>query len=303
MIRGGMTATMREDALARIAYWHFGPVTITSQQAVQPSKVYEIKLQQRLPKGDVNTISKGTIINSLTRMRVRNELLLKIIYQRGYLRKRQVVIMGDRIKHLQIMAKQLIGMGVPKALVGIYTGEVYTGFYRCSVNYVDKDGKKRRVPIVNEKGFQYKDRHRARSAAERWAKANKVRDFEIKIDEDTYKPTDQWYARMEQRCSIFFTTYGIFSTGNDISKLNMGVEATPRTDQRQALGRILRQRDDGLISEWYSIADDITLVSGSEFKRDEVLTDLIKDNVSRRKRFKEQEAKLIQIDDAFAILE
>jgi superfamily II DNA or RNA helicase len=63
--------------------------------------------------------------------------------------------------------------------------------------------------------------------------------------------------RVANDCQIINATYGIFDTGADVDRLNMGVELTPRSNVRQAIGRILRILAGKPMPEWYSIKDEI----------------------------------------------
>ena len=121
---------------------------------------------------------------------------------------------------------------------------------------------------------------------------------DIKIEEDHYKPSPEYYRLMERKCSIFLTTYGIFGTGNDIARLDLGIEASPRSDQRQPLGRILREYEGKDEPEWYSIKDDIVLAypDGEE----EPLTDLLKASVARKRSYKRQDAKIVAVKDVLS---
>jgi hypothetical protein len=99
---------------------------------------------------------------------------------------------------------------------------------------------------------------------------------------------------MEERCSIFLVSYGIFTEGNDVARLNMGVELSPRVDQRQAHGRVIR-KNDGPESEWYTVTDDILVVGDGSFTKSYRITELLKNAVNRRKRFIEKGAKIVQV--------
>ncbi len=67
--------------------------------------------------------------------------------------------------------------------------------------------------------------------------------------------------RVSDTCAIIGATYGVFSTGADVDRLDMGVELTPRQNLRQAVGRVLRILPGKPIPEWYSIDDEILVAS------------------------------------------
>lgn len=54
---------------------------------------------------------------------------------------------------------------------------------------------------------------------------------------------------------IYFATYGIFKQGENIPRLDAGIEATPRSDGIQAPGRIRRRRANKAKPIWVSIRD------------------------------------------------
>ncbi len=84
----------------------------------------------------------------------------------------------------------------------------------------------------------------------------------------TEKVQDEEYTRIKKEAKIIFATYGIFGTGIDIPRLDMGVEAMPRSDLVQAIGRIVRIYDGKPQPEWYSICDileDAKTESGIRF--------------------------------------
>ena len=55
---------------------------------------------------------------------------------------------------------------------------------------------------------------------------------------------------------IYFTTYGIFKQGENIPRLDAGIEATPRADGIQPPGRIRRRRPGKSRPVWVSIRDN-----------------------------------------------
>lgn len=54
---------------------------------------------------------------------------------------------------------------------------------------------------------------------------------------------------------IYFATYGVFKQGENIPRLDAGIEATPRSDGRQPPGRIRRRRPNKAKPIWVSIRD------------------------------------------------
>jgi hypothetical protein len=65
-------------------------------------------------------------------------------------------------------------------------------------------------------------------------------------------------------CRIILATYGLFDTGADVDRLDMGVELTPRSNLRQAIGRVLRIMPGKPVPEWYSVRDTIMVYSDAQ---------------------------------------
>ncbi len=299
-VRGGMTATLREDALKKIAEWHFGPVRVKSEQEVLKPHVYICTLPSKLTPKTFNTFNERTELTSLTQLDHRNDVIAQIAYHRGYRRKRQVLIIGDRVHQLQDIYKRLRGMGVKWSALGLYTGKVYTGKYLVRVYF---EGQSKGLLIDVDGVTKFANRKEAKIAFEAWrdskdtdrALSRTIR--EIKYEEDYYNIPDTYYRRMEQRCSIFLTTYGIFEAGNDIARLDMGIEATPRSDPRQPLGRILRLADGKATPEWYSLSDEITYCANGE---ETLLEQYIRSTVGRIERYRQQGAKIIRVSNVLS---
>jgi len=222
-VRIGLTATNRRDTLKEVCDLHLGlPKIVSGQMVLQPkvfNVVYESKLNSYVLR--YSAVARNMVITKLAEDPVRNVLLTNIIYTRGYLRKRNVVVLSDRISQLQQLKLNLIGKGVPKETIGLY---------------VDK----------------YKERvfHSGR-----WC----MKDIKVKESE---------YKRMTKECTIILATYGIFATGTDIPRLDFGVEATPRANQDQALGRILRLYAGKPQPEWIGVDDKILLFDKNMWYKD-----------------------------------
>lgn len=291
-VRGGTTATMREDELRKVAHWHFGKIAVTSEQKVLKPDIYICVLPKKLSSGYINEYSDGTILNSLAKLKYRNDIITKVIYGRGFKRGKQILVISDRVSQLQQLYDNCKELGIPKSAMGMYTGEVYTGFFRAH----GKLNGKRYDLAKNDYGLPlFRNKEEIKKVV-KGLRAAGINLEDVKIVQDSYKPSDKYYARMEKRCSIFFATYGIFSTGNDIARLDFGVEATPRTDQRQPLGRILREAAHKTYApEWYSFADEIEIER--EDGKYEMLEGLVKSNIARRKRFASQEARIINVSN------
>lgn len=61
--------------------------------------------------------------------------------------------------------------------------------------------------------------------------------------------------QIEQRAKVVFATYGMFKEGADIPRLSVGLDATPRADAEQAVGRVRRPFPGKSIARWFTIHD------------------------------------------------
>ena len=222
-VRIGLTATNRRDSLKQVCDLHLGLPKIVSGQSVLQPKVFNVVYQSKMNSYILrySAVARNMVITKLAEDPVRNALLADIIYNRGYVRGRNVVVLSDRISQLQALQRLLIQKGVPESTTGLY---------------VDKYKKR----VFHEGKWCMK---------------------EIKVKEEEYK-------RMTKDCTIILATYGIFATGTDIPRLDFGVEATPRANQDQALGRILRFYSGKPQPEWIGVEDKILLFDKNVWYKD-----------------------------------
>lgn len=97
--------------------------------------------------------------------------------------------------------------------------------------------------------------------------------------------------RMGDECTIFLATYGIFGRGNDIARIDMGIEATPRGKMTQPIGRITRPLEGKPTPEWYSIDDVIYSAS-----KNELYEELIDMQSGREWSYRQQKAEVKRIN-------
>lgn len=117
------------------------------------------------------------------------------------------------------------------------------------------------------------------------------------------KPSKAEYERIEKECPIILATYGIFDTGIDISRLDWGIECTPRGDVTQALGRVLRLYPGKSLPEWVSIIDElltfapVTLI-GKTIMQQQIFATPLRLAKQREASYLKQNAKVTTITDA-----
>jgi len=251
--RFGQTATNREDALQKVITLHLGKPRVKSKQKTIETKafIYRFKLSATL-----NDSSEFTMLDSLVRLPPRQEILTDIILTRGWQRSRNVLVLSDRIKQLVDLKRRLVALGVPAAEIGMHVGELVTGNYKAIVR---KDGKKLTTLTGSHKktltatcydwltvnGFQQE----LRADPEK---------FTIRMSEEKLKVSNTELDRITDKCKIIFATYGIFDTGTDVARIDMGIEASPRGNVKQPVGRIQRPLPGKAMPEWIGVEDIIT---------------------------------------------
>ncbi len=84
------------------------------------------------------------------------------------------------------------------------------------------------------------------------------------ISERVYKKvkvTRAEYARIKKDCPLIFATYGVFSEGIDVPRLDAGIDVTPRADAEQVVGRIRRPVPGKPTPVWVTIYDSRCKIS------------------------------------------
>jgi hypothetical protein len=249
-IRIGLTATPRKGAMAKVTTAHIGEPVIRSTQQVMQPLVFKLRYSRRadwLGSNGTPIESKNLLINFVTRLKERQSLLTALIYYRGYCRKRHCLVLSDRTDQLLDFKDRLVNeYGVPDNVIGVYVGQHKTDKWKLT-GYID-DGK-----LHHLRGLPPFD---SKKEAQKYADSIPGTQF-IKITRYRHKPTDADYDNIEKNLPIVLATYGIFGRGNDISRLDWALEASPRGEVTQPTGRILRILEGKPTPEWYSITDDL----------------------------------------------
>jgi superfamily II DNA or RNA helicase len=271
-IRGGYTATNREDALKKVITYHLGRPKVESSQEVPRPRVFIVpfKLTTRL-----QVFNERMMLTSICFIEPRNEMLTRLIYERSWKRGRHTVVLSDRTEQLQILQKSLMMLGIPQEHVGLYVGSYYTGKIVASVV---GHGKKKRFGVF--------DNVREANAAAREA------GVAIVCKQQKINTPNEELERIKDHSRIILATYGIFGTGTDIPRLDQGIEASPRRNVVQSIGRILR-KDDGRVREWIGIADRIRRPEWRSLPKDEqYYEEIIRWSEMRMNSYRKQNADI-----------
>ena len=232
--RIGLTATHRKGALSKVLDSHIGKPSIFSTQEVLTPNAYVIRFSSNNTV-KYNRYNRANYLTWVSRDKDRNRFIAKLVKSRCYDRGRRGVVMSDRIDQLYELKSLLMKEGVPHDDIGIFVGsmrvdkwQVVKGNYRSGFIYDSRDEAKKAARESHLKGHRIVRKTRRPTAEE--------------VDENSTK-------------RIVLATYQVFGTGGDIPDLSVGFEATPRMDQFQSIGRILRIKKDKPTPEWYSIYD------------------------------------------------
>lgn len=152
----------------------------------------------------------------LARDRRRNQQIVGHIIK-AYEAGRHMMIVSHSVEHLEELMRMCRERGVPGDInaMGLFTGEK-TVMVNGEPHYVVKKGKKEK-------------------------KKKKVSRHEL----------DQ----VKKHSQLFFTTYGKFKEGGDVPRLDCGIDATPRSDATQIIGRIRRPLPGKKEPLWVTIVD------------------------------------------------
>lgn len=157
----------------------------------------------------------GMIKMYLARDEERNRTIVKEI-MKLYNDDRSVLVIGDDIRHLQRLEEMCWKLGVPEDATGQFSRERYI-FTKHKAEH-----KGEQVIVKRQK------KSRVKSEYLNWVKKN---------------------------ADIIFATYGMMKRGTNIPRLDAGIDATPRSEAVQTVGRIRRPWPGKKIPLWVTIRD------------------------------------------------
>jgi superfamily II DNA or RNA helicase len=260
-VQVGMTATNKQGSFGQLVEGYLGKPSVISKQEVLTPTAYVVR--NRL-SGLYNVYSDGTLVNSIAADKERNELLSRIILQRGYTRKRVCLVLSDRVAQLQTLQRILIKKGVNKNDIGLHVGEYEDDSYTVAYSYgasqqkldmqVNKPLATKLAAALNRGNY---DIALGLLPHALYKKLQRGVDVSFFVARNSVKPTENELDYIANSCYIILATYKIFAKGVDYPRIDMGVEATPIGNATQPLGRILRLPDgfEKPKPEWYALHD------------------------------------------------
>lgn len=213
-VKAGQTATTkRKDGCHKIYLDYFGDGQVQGKANAIPIKIKVVDYYDN--SGERFPSSHGPRMAYLARDSKRNEVIVREILKM-YNEGRNILVIGDDIKHLQRIEQLCWKHGVSENKTGQFSRERYI--------------------FVNEAGV-----HKGQNVIIKRQKKARV--------------TNEYLTWVKQHARIIFATYGMMKEGVDVPRLDGGIDITPRTEGVQVIGRIRRKYEGKLFPLWITIRD------------------------------------------------
>lgn len=226
-VRVGLSATpKRKDALQKMVSWNLGEVAVELEAELGRSAVYVLESEGVYSWRSNNSKMTGAFVSEIAADGRRNLALAEAtrwLYETG----RDVLVIGDRVEHLCSLMALTEALGVPAEDMGMYA-------------------KARTVPV-------YEKDPRPPRRPEGWVRGTAYTPVRLVLAQKTI-PKKVREAVLEN-ARIVYATYGVMAKGVDAPRLSAGVDATPRSEATQVLGRLLRTMGGKLKPIWVTLAD------------------------------------------------
>jgi superfamily II DNA or RNA helicase len=191
----------RRDGASKLIYQHFGAPKVVATVESMGANVHTVRFPVPHKLAALaRAMGKRTplVLNKLVKCAERNGEIVRIFLS-AYDKGRNILVLSDRIEHLDTLRSMLVGRGVDGDDIGWLAGQRVV------------DGKRRQVS-------------------------------QQEIKEAKGRP-------------CILATYGLAKEGLDLPHLDFGIDATPRADGTQALGRIRRWMEGKPTPVWVTILD------------------------------------------------
>lgn len=225
----------RRDGLQKALDHNCGPIRVEAENRREESKVYILRNSTIYSWYGNISPKVGRIITEVAEDSRRNLAIAHVIVQQ-WESGRDVLVIGDRIEHLQALCDMVYYMGVTEEHTGMFTG------YTVSMEFT-KDPTPKRVP----EGATYEmvdgKRVYAPYTPVNWVAKEK-------------KVPKARYQEILDTCSIIFASYHKFSKGADLPRLSVGIDVTPRSTAEQTIGRVQRLMEGKRQPLWITPVDE-----------------------------------------------
>lgn len=199
--RIGATATPdRKDGCMDVVTRHLGDVSVKLDSDALACECRVIRYHDPFAH-KYSRLPLPILLKVIVKNKARNELIVDAVV-RMFNKNRNVLVLSDRVEHLQTLQSMTLERGVPKDETALYVGGFTVG---------------------------------------------KVK-----------KTTGQGYLREireNPQFRIIFATYAMMKEGTNIPRLDAGIDATPRADGIQAIGRIRRPFPNKKVPVWFTPID------------------------------------------------
>lgn len=207
--RLGISATpTRRDDTRRIITAHLGPIQVDSDAEAMRMTIHVLRYRRM---SEYWGKKHGGKMMCVSRDRRRNQIIVSAI-KRMYAMGRNILVVSDRIEHLERLKELLSERGVPENEMGQYT--------RTMTYWTDMvtAGRSQRIK-----------------------KRRTVKKAEL--------------TKIKDEARIILATYHMLTEGFNLKRLDAGMDATPRSDATQLIGRVRRPMEGKPMPMWVTIRD------------------------------------------------
>ena len=261
-----LTATpTRKDGCAPLFLTYFGEPSVVNKELPQEAECVIVKY------GTDRPLIKGSARHLISRIAKdvrRNQFIAKWIYHL-YEDDRNILVLSDNIDQLEALIPLCEAYGVRDC--GLFTSEHTSGFVvtyaevkrpmkgKVYIKYSPKKGPQEQVRVrivdVLPKGYVY-----ARYLTGN--KAGSIEELQVtllrgepSIVPKRVKTPAATLDQIKRDARVIFATYGMFKQGQDVPRLDAGIDATPRSSGIQEIGRIRRKLTGKRVPIWVTIHD------------------------------------------------
>lgn len=225
----------RSDSLQKVLELHLGKVRVELKDEHLASTVRYITYDGVISWYANISPKTGRYLQELSQDQVRNHLIVRAV-KKLYDKGRDILVISDRIAHLETLMVMAEDAGIPSEDMGQVTR------YRNTWRYA-KDKTPKRKPAGLEPGAEYTP---------------------IKLQLVAKKVNKETIEEQKSR-KIIFATYSMFQKGVDVPRLSAGIDATPRAKATQVHGRILRPKKGKPTPIWVTIRDVMSYRAEHQF--------------------------------------
>lgn len=241
----GLSATTDRDDGGHLVYQRYlGPVSVTSEADALPITVYSQPYQTTMKLWGRTAPARS---QCLSKDPQRNAFLTRLIL-RLYRADRTFLVVSSSVEHLQRLMHMAETAGVPREIMGQFTGIEYGPRY-CPVDPYYRPRTQQEIDAnapLELRGWtpRYDEVERDGRVERRVVVLRSQRQIpDAQLDD------------VKANAKIIFATYGMMTEGIDIPRLDAGLDATPMGKATQLIGRVRRPRPGKKPAIWVTPVD------------------------------------------------